>query len=171
MSSAPSACPLAEIQTLGAPQAGSAAFAWAEAVGGENGQAPEAIARVLREPTTSTREAKVEPIRGPDAVTYAGRDLLANTFWQRAGTLTSDEVQWFFAYHPNTIRLRAYACRFVGEWVAMPEVFNMFSNGDAEALAWWVPVAEAIDDLPADGHTWTYNPVRILELAASSLGA
>jgi len=155
----------------GPSHGGPPAFEWAEAVGGDAVQAPEAIARILREPATATRAAKVDRIRGPDAVTYAGRDLLAATFWQRAGELTPEEVQWFFAYHPNAVRLRAYACRFAGEWVAMPEVFNMFSNGDAEALAWWGPVAEAIDDLPADGHTWTYNPIRVLQLATSSLRA
>jgi len=152
----------------GPSHGGPSAFEWAEAVGGDAVQAPEAIARILREPATATRAAKVDRIRGPDAVTYAGRDLLAATFWQRAGELTPEEVQWFFAHHPNAVRLRAYACRFAGEWVEMPEVFNMFSNGDAEALAWWGPVAEAIDDLPADGHTWTYNPIRVLQLATSS---
>jgi len=155
----------------GAPRGGTPAFEWAEAVGGDAVQATKEIARILREPTTSTRAAKVDRIRGPDAVTYAGRDILAATFWQRAGELTPDEVQWFFAHHPNAVRLRAYACRFVGEWVEMPGVFNMMSNGDAEALAWWKTVAEAIDDLPADGHTWTYNPIRILQLVMSTLGA
>ncbi len=39
------------------------------------------------------------------------------------------------------------------------------------ALAECGPVADAIDDLLADGHVWTYNPVRILELAASAPGS
>jgi hypothetical protein len=136
----------------------------------------EAVTEILAEPAVCTPGA--EPVHGqPGSAASVLPDLLAD------GKLTREEIRRFYAGHPGAVRLRHFACQFVGEWRTVPAIYDWLSAegvfGSASAMMWWTEVEAALSStacsdecsgdairLPADGRAWYYHPVRLLSLIA-----